>query len=174
MSSRQFALHLFFSDILSLRYHDTNRIWILVRYYGWDKFPGVMMLVLWWPGNMMSCLAPPGWRTYHYNFFCKDNHSPGGNCKAYFISCSWWITCVSKVWPLIETPYHCYLEAWLWYPSHQQEHWRRNAKCFLVSYPNAVVWVTSWLILASLSEWLGTCSPTLYAMFWLYMGRIYS
>ena len=59
MSSRQFVLHLFFSDILSLRYHDTNRIWISVRYDGWDNFPRVMMLILWWPGNMMSCLAPP-------------------------------------------------------------------------------------------------------------------
>ena len=49
----------FLSDPLSLRYHDTNRIWILVGYDGWDNFPRVMMLILWWPGNMMSCLAPP-------------------------------------------------------------------------------------------------------------------
>ena len=53
------CLHLLFSDILSLRYHYTNRIWISVRYDGWDNFPRVMLLALWWPGNRMSCLAPP-------------------------------------------------------------------------------------------------------------------
>ena len=77
MLYRQLALHLFFSGILSLRYPDTNRIWILIRYDGWDNFPRVMKLILWWPGNMMSCLAPPpGWRTYHYRFlFSKVIHS---------------------------------------------------------------------------------------------------
>ena len=69
----------FFSGILSPRYPDTNQNWISVRYDGWDNFPRVMMLILWWPGNMMSCLAPPppGWRTYHYRFlFSKVIHSP--------------------------------------------------------------------------------------------------
>ena len=160
MSFRRFVLHLFFSDILSLRYHDTNRIWISVRYDGWDNFPGVMMLVLWWPGNMMSCLAPLAGGPIIIISFARITILPGGNCKTYFISCSWWIICVSKVWPLIETPYHCYLEAWLWYPAHQQEHWRRDAKCFLVSYPNTVVWVTSWLILASyLNGWVLALLP---------------
>ena len=67
----------FLSDPLSLRFHGTNWIWISVRYDGWDNFPRVMMLILWWPGNMMSCLAPPpGWRTYHYRFlFSKVIHS---------------------------------------------------------------------------------------------------
>ena len=174
MSFRRYVSHLFFSDILSLRYHDTNRIWISVRYDGWNIFARVITLVLIWPGKVMSCLAHLAGGPIIIISFARITILPGGNCKTYFISCSWWTICVSKVWPLIETPYHCYLEAWLWYPAHQQEHWRRDAKCFLVSYPNTIVWVTSWLILASSSEWLGTCSPTLYDMFCLYMGRIYS
>ena len=77
MSSRQIGVAPFFSGILSLRYPDTNQIWISVGYDGWYIFPGVMLFVLWWPGNMMSCLAPPpGWRTYHYRFlFSKVIHS---------------------------------------------------------------------------------------------------
>ena len=77
MSFRLFVLHLFISDPLSLRFHDANWIWISVRYDGWDNYPRVIMLILWWPGNMMSCLAPPpGWRTYHYRFlFSKVIHS---------------------------------------------------------------------------------------------------
>ena len=149
MSFHRFMLHLFFSDILSLRYH-TNRIWITVRYDGCDNFPGARLLVPWWPGNMMSCLAPLAGGPSIITSFARITILPGGNCKTYFISCSWWIICVSKVWALIEAPYHCYLEARLWYPAHQQEHWRRDAKCFLVSYPNTVVWVTSWLILLPL------------------------
>ena len=144
MSFRRFVLHLFFSNILSLKYHDTNQIWISVRYDGRGNFPGVIMLVLWWPDNMMSCPAPLAGGPIIIISFATIVILPGGNCKTYSISCFWWIICVSKVWPLIETPYHCYLEAWLWYPAHQQEHRRRDAKCFLVSYPNTVVCVTSW------------------------------
>ena len=117
----------FFSNIPSLRYHDTNRIWILVRYDGWDNFPGVIMLVLWWHGNMMAFLAPLAGGPIIIISFARIIILPRGNCMTYFISCSWWIICVSKVWPLIETPYHCYLEAWLWYPARQQEHWRCDA-----------------------------------------------
>ena len=102
MSFRRFVLHLFLSDPLSLRYHDTNWIWISVRYDGWDNFPRVMMLILWWPGNMMACLAPPPppvWRTYHYRFhFSKVIHSSMRKLKTYSISYSWWILRVSKVW----------------------------------------------------------------------------
>ena len=131
MSSRQFVLHLFFTDILSLSYPDTNRIWISVRYDGWDNFPRVMMLVLWWPGNMMSCLPPLAGGPIIIISFARITILPRGNCKTYFISCSWWIICVSKVWPLIEhhiiaTSKHDYDT-----PALQQEHWRRDAKCFL-------------------------------------------
>ena len=38
MSFRWFVLRLFFSDILSLRHHDTNWIWISVRYNGGTTF----------------------------------------------------------------------------------------------------------------------------------------
>ena len=100
MSSRQFVLHLFFSGILSLRYYDTNWIWISVRYDGWDNFPRVMMLILWWPGNMMSCLAPPlgGGPIVVVSFLASLAILPWGNCKTYSTSCSWWILRVSKVW----------------------------------------------------------------------------
>ena len=104
MSFRLFVLHLLFSDIPTLRYHYTNRIWISVRYDGWDNFPRVMLLALWWPGNRMSCLAPPtpGWRTYHYGLFARITVLLGGNCKTYVINCSWWIHWVSKNRPLLE------------------------------------------------------------------------
>ena len=105
MSSRQFVLHLFLSGILSLRHHDTNWIWISVRYDGWDNFPRVMMLVLWWPGNMMSCLAPPplgGGPIVVVSFLASLAILPWGNCKTYSISCSWRILCVFKVRPLLE------------------------------------------------------------------------
>lgn len=51
------------------------------------------------------------------------------------------ISCDLQTQPLLETPYYCYLEARLWYSKHQQEHWKRSAKCFLIYYPNTVVWV---------------------------------
>jgi hypothetical protein len=127
MSSRRFVLHLFFLDILSLRYHDTDQIWISVRYDGWNIIPGVIILVLWWPGKVMSCLAHlTGGLIIIVSFFCKVNHSSRRNCKTYLIWCSWWIICVSNVRPLLETSYHCYLEAWLWYLDHQQEHWKHK------------------------------------------------
>jgi hypothetical protein len=176
MSSHRFVLHLFVSDILSLRYRDTHQIWISVRYDGWDLFSGVIILVLWRPGKVMSCLAYlTGGPSIIVSFFARIAILPGVNCKTYFTCCSWWIICVPTVWPLLVTSYHCYLEAWLWYLDHQHKKkiWSMNAKCFLVSYPNTVVWVTSWLFLASLSKWLGTCSPTLYALFCLFMGRLY-
>ena len=93
-------LHLFFSGILSLRYHDTNWIWISVRYDGWDNFPRVMMLILWWPGNMMSCLAPPpaGGPIIIDSFSARLSIHPWGNCKTYSTSYSRWILRDSKVW----------------------------------------------------------------------------
>ena len=70
MSSRQFVLHLFFLGILSLRYHDTNQIWISVRYDGWNIFPRVITLDLIWSDKLMSCLA------FYYSFlFSKVKHS---------------------------------------------------------------------------------------------------
>ena len=98
ISFRLFVLHLFFSDILSLRYHDTNRIWISVRYDGWNIFPRVITLVFMWPGKVMSCLAH---RTRGLSvivsFVTRLIIFPWGNFKTYSISCSWWILCESKV-----------------------------------------------------------------------------
>ena len=100
MPFQRFVLRLFFSDILSLRYPDTNRIWISVRYDGWDNFPRVMTLILWWPGNMMSCLAPPlaGGPIIIDSFSTRLSIHPWGNCKTYSSSYSWWILRVSRVW----------------------------------------------------------------------------
>ena len=86
--------------IPSLRYHYTNRIWISVRYDGWDNFPRVMLLALWWPGNGMSCLVPPpaGGPIVIDSFSARLSVHPWGNCKTYSTSYSRWILRVSKVW----------------------------------------------------------------------------
>ena len=42
-SSRRFVLQTFFSDMLSLKYHITNRIWISGRYDGWN-IPSIHIL----------------------------------------------------------------------------------------------------------------------------------
>ena len=103
MSSRQIVPHLFFSGILSLRYRDTNQIWISVRYDGWNIFPRVIMLVFIWPGKVMSCIAHlAGGPIVTDSFSARLSILPWGNSKTYFTSCSWWIPCVSKVWPLLE------------------------------------------------------------------------
>ena len=99
MSSRQLALHLFFPDILSLRYPDTNRIWISVRYDGWNIFPRVIRMVFMWPGKVLSCLAHlAGGHVVIDSFPTRLSILPWGNCKTYSTSYSWWILRVSKVW----------------------------------------------------------------------------
>ena len=65
MSSRQLMLRPFFSGTPSLRYPDTNQIWISVRYDGWNIFPRVITLVFIWPGKVVSYLAL---RPYCYSF----------------------------------------------------------------------------------------------------------
>ena len=103
MSSRQFVSHLFSSSIVSLRYHDTNRIWISVRYDGWNIFPRVITLVFIWPCKVMSCLAHlAGGPIVIDSFSARLSILPWGNCKTYSTSCSWWILCVARVWPLLE------------------------------------------------------------------------
>ena len=103
MSSRQFVLHLFFSGILSLRYPDTNQIWISVRYDGWNIFPRVITVVFMWPCKVMSCLAHlAGGPIVIVSFLARLSILPWGNCKTYSISCSWWILRVSEILPLLE------------------------------------------------------------------------
>ena len=147
MSSRQIALHLFFSGILSLRYPDTNRIWISVRYDGWDIPPRVVTLISTWPGNMMSCLAPPpplGGGPIVIISFARTTILPGGNCKTYSTSYSWWILRVSKVGSSPEDPVNAISKHVSGTPMFQKEHLKPNAKCFLLNYPNTAVWVMSW------------------------------
>ena len=99
MSAHQFVLHLFFSDILSPSYPDTNQIWISVRYDGWNIFPRVIALVYIRPDKVMSCpqhLA--GGPIVIDSFSTRLSILPWGNCKTYSTSYSWWILCVSKVW----------------------------------------------------------------------------
>jgi hypothetical protein len=80
MSSRQFVLYLFFSDNLSTRYPDTNQIWISVRHDGWNIIPGVIILVLWWPCKVRSCLTHlAGGLSIIVYFFRKVNHSSRRN-----------------------------------------------------------------------------------------------
>ena len=89
----------FFSGILSLRYPDTNQIWISVRYDGWNIFPRVITLVFIWRGKVMSCLAHlAGGPIVIDSFSTRLSFLPWGNCKTYSTSRSWWILCVSKVW----------------------------------------------------------------------------
>ena len=120
MSSRQIVPHLFFSGILSLRYHDTNQIWISVRYDGWSIFPRVITLVFTWPGKVMSCPVHLGGGPIIIDsFLARLSIHPWGNCKTYSTSYSWWILHVSKVWPFAWRPCQCNLEACMWYSYHQ-------------------------------------------------------
>ena len=97
MSSRQIVSHLFFWGILSIRYPDTNQIWISVRYDGWNIFPRDITLVYLWPGKVMSCPTPlAGGPIVIFSILARLTILPWGNCKTYSICCSWWILCVSK------------------------------------------------------------------------------
>ena len=105
----------FFSDILSLRYHDTNQIWISVRYDGWNIFPRVIITVFMWPGKVMSCLAQlAGGPIVIYSVSARLSILPWGNGKTYSISCFWWILCIQNL-TFAWRPCQCYLEACLWY-----------------------------------------------------------
>jgi hypothetical protein len=54
----------------------TNQIWISVRHDGWNIILGIIILVLWWPGKVLSCLAPlVGGLSIIVSFFCKVSHS---------------------------------------------------------------------------------------------------
>ena len=87
----------FFSGILSLSYHDTNQIWISVRYDGWNIFPRVITLVLMRSGKVMPCLTHlSGGPIVIVSILARLAILPWGNCKTYSISCSWCIICVSK------------------------------------------------------------------------------
>ena len=86
-SLRRFVLHLFFSVILSLRYHDTNQIWISVRYDGWNIFSRVITLVLIWSGKVMSCLAHlDGGPSVIVSFLTRLTIFPWGNWMPCLIS----------------------------------------------------------------------------------------
>ena len=145
MSFRRFVLHLFLSDPLSLRYHDTNWIWISVRYDGWDNFPRVMMLILWWPANMMSCLAPPpaGGPILIDSFSARLSVHPWGNCKTYSTSYSWWILRVSKVWSSPEDHVNAISKLVNGTPICNRNIWSTMLD-FIYHYPNTIVWVISW------------------------------
>ena len=62
----------------------------------------------------------------------------------YSCNCSLSISCDLQLQPLLGTPCWCYLEAWLRYSGYQQEHWKHLVECFLIYYPNTIVWVISW------------------------------
>ena len=103
MSSRQFVLHLFFSGILSLRFPNTDQIWISVNYDGWSIFSRVITLVFIKPGKVVPCLTHlSGGPIVIVSFLARLAILPWGNCNTYSMSCSWWILWVSKVRPLLE------------------------------------------------------------------------
>ena len=80
----------FFSCILSLSYPDTNQIWILVRYDGWNIFPRVITLVVIWPGKVVSCLVHlAGGPIVIVSLLARLSILPWGNCKTYSTSCPW-------------------------------------------------------------------------------------
>ena len=145
MSSRLIVLHLFFSGILSLRYPDTSHIWISVKYDGWNIFSRVIILVLIWPGKVMSCLAHlAGGTIVIVSFLSRLTILPWGNCKTYSISCSWWILCVSKIWPLLKDHVSAISKHVYRTPIFNKKFWSTmlNVSCW--NYPNTVVWVMSW------------------------------
>ena len=103
MSSRQIVPHLFFSGILSLRFPNTDQVWISVNYDGWSIFSRVITLVFIWPGEAVSYLAHLAeGPIVIVPLLTRLLILPWGNRKTYSISCSWWILCVSKVRPLLE------------------------------------------------------------------------
>ena len=171
MSFRRYVSHLFFSDILSLRYHDTNRIWISVRYDGWNIFARVITLVLIWPGKVMSCLAHLAGGPIIIISFARITILPGENCKTYSISCSWWILWVSKVWSSPDDHVNAISKHVGYTLIFQQEHLKPNAKCFLLNYPNTVVWVMSWNSVPS-PRGFSTLYPDMDIMLCLSLGRI--
>ena len=144
MTSRQFVLHLFFSDILSLRYPDTNQIWISVRYDGGNIFPRVIMLVFLWPDKVMSCLAHlTGGPIVIIFLLAILSILPWGNCKTYSTSYSWWILRVSKVWSSPEDHVNAISKHVNGTPIFNRNIWSTMLN-FIIIYPNTVVWVISW------------------------------
>ena len=144
LSSRQFVLHLFFSGILSQSYPDTNKIWISVRYDGWNIFPGVITS-LHDPVRWCLCLAPLAWGPIVIDSFsARLSFLPWGNCKTYSISCSWWILCVSKVRSLPNDHVNVISKHVCGTPIFDKNIWSPMLNVFLLNYPNTVVWVMSW------------------------------
>ena len=145
MSFRQFVLHLFFSGILSLSYPDINQIWISVRYDGWNIFPRVITLVFIWPGKVMSCLAHlAGGPIVIVLPFSSVSHSSVRKLEDLFYKLFLMNPLSIQSSTFAWRPCQCYLEACRLYSDFQQERLKPNAKCFLLNYPNTVVWVMSW------------------------------
>ena len=143
MSSRQFVLHLFFWDIPTLRYPDTNHIRISVRYDGWNIFSRVITLVFMWPGKVMSCLAHlAGGPIVIVSLLARLSILPWGNCKTYSTSYSWWIHWVSKVRPLLEDHVNAISKHVRGTPIFNKNSWS-NAIFSLSIIQNTVVWVLS-------------------------------
>ena len=134
----------FFSGILSLRYPDTNQIWIAVRYGGWNIFPRVITLVFIWLGKVMSCLAHLAeGPIVIVSFFNKVNQFSMRNLNALFNKLSWWILCVSKVRPLLEDHVNAISKHVCGTPIFNKNIWSTMLN-LLINYPNTVVWVMAW------------------------------
>ena len=97
-----------------------------------------------WPGKVMACPAYLArWPVDIVSLLARLSILPWGNCKTYSTSCSWWILCVSKVWPLLEDHVNAISKHVCGTPIFNKNSWS-NATFSLSNIQNTVVWVMSW------------------------------
>ena len=100
--------------------------------------PNTIFFISFWHYILLTCrwiAAEPIGHILIFQWWNCTNYSSssrGIRCESKSLTFTWW-------------PCQCYPEACLWYSDRQQEHWKRNAKCFMIDSPNPVVWVTTWI-----------------------------
>ena len=125
-----------------------------------------------WPVKVMSCLAHLTWGPSVIDFFsARLSILQWGNCKTYSISCSWWILWVSKVWSSPDDHVNAISKHVYGTPIFNKNTYP-NANCFLLNYPNTVVWVMSWDF-SPLPKEFSMLYPVMDIMLCLSLGRIY-
>ena len=101
-------------------------------------FPRVVTLVYLWPGKVMACPAYlAGWPVDIVSLLARLSILPWGNCKTYSTSFSWWILCVSKVWPLLEDHVNAISKHVYGTPIFNRNIWRQmlNVSCSIIQTP---------------------------------------
>ena len=123
-------------------------------------------------GKVRSCLSHlAGGLVVIDSFSARLSLLPWGNCKTYSSSYSWWILCVSRVWSSPVDHVNAISKHVYGIPIFNKNI-EANAKCFLLNYPNTVVWVISWAS-SPLLKWFSTFYPVLDIILCLFLGRIY-